>query len=465
MSDTHHAVRRRARRREQGEDVQGRASNGITWTRTATKTAPSSTTRSATSTTGIASSRPRKWAGSSAAWSIATRRRSRSRPASRARSATRGNTRRTSTTREYKLKVSWPQIVAAAANELFLGPQTGVDEDSGCRDLRRGSGTRLYTPLTRAEYDSIAARTTYHPEVSQRLRLVHADQRRVVPPAGGPASASPRTSKPATRPTSSIPIRWRSGITTSAGRTRTATVRAITGAAATSSACRLRQMLELSTAGRYDSYHFGGNDVGKFTYNFGLEFRPIDTLAGARLLRHRLPRARPALRVRRRGPGRIRRQRLLPVPHRGARRRHRRLLVRRHRRHRDPQRQPRARSPRPASPGARASSGRPTTTSWSRSTTSTSSSKTRCSNLRVDTVLQDEADCRLGETTNGTPVDINSPTCLDALARVDAISGRRSGRARRSCIACASTRSTSPTRAPTASISASATSGRSASRH
>jgi outer membrane receptor protein involved in Fe transport len=39
-------------------------------------------------------------------------------------------------------------------------------------------------------------------------------------------------------------------------------------------------------------------------------------------------------------------------------------------------------------------------------------------NLRVDNVLEDEADCRLGETPNGTPVDIDSPTCVDAIARV-----------------------------------------------
>jgi outer membrane receptor protein involved in Fe transport len=31
---------------------------------------------------------------------------------------------------------------------------------------------------------------------------------------------------------------------------------------------------------------------------------------------------------------------------------------------------------------------------------------------------QDEADCRIGETRTGTPVDADSPTCLDAIARV-----------------------------------------------
>jgi outer membrane receptor protein involved in Fe transport len=39
-------------------------------------------------------------------------------------------------------------------------------------------------------------------------------------------------------------------------------------------------------------------------------------------------------------------------------------------------------------------------------------------NLRVDSVLEVEADCRLGETSNGAAVDVNSPTCQDALARV-----------------------------------------------
>ena len=38
--------------------------------------------------------------------------------------------------------------------------------------------------------------------------------------------------------------------------------------------------------------------------------------------------------------------------------------------------------------------------------------------LRIDGVLQDEASCRIGRRVDGTPVDPNSPTCLDALARV-----------------------------------------------
>ena len=61
---------------------------------------------------------------------------------------------------QYDVKVSWPQIVAAAANELFLGPQTGEGDGLAAFDA---DPARLYTPLTRAEYDSISARTVYNP--------------------------------------------------------------------------------------------------------------------------------------------------------------------------------------------------------------------------------------------------------------------------------------------------------------
>ncbi|WP_164142460.1 hypothetical protein, partial [Serratia marcescens] len=38
--------------------------------------------------------------------------------------------------------------------------------------------------------------------------------------------------------------------------------------------------------------------------------------------------------------------------------------------------------------------------------------------MNIDSILRDEADCRLGQTAAGSPVDGNSPTCLDAKARV-----------------------------------------------
>ena len=38
--------------------------------------------------------------------------------------------------------------------------------------------------------------------------------------------------------------------------------------------------------------------------------------------------------------------------------------------------------------------------------------------LNPDRVLQEEADCRFGQTVSGTPIDIHSPSCVDVLGRV-----------------------------------------------
>ncbi|MFY1079722.1 hypothetical protein, partial [Escherichia coli] len=63
---------------------------------------------------------------------------------------------------QYQSRISWAQIIAAKANDLFLGPQLGVDDDGF--PIYNADPSRLYRPLTRAEYDSIAARTTYSPK-------------------------------------------------------------------------------------------------------------------------------------------------------------------------------------------------------------------------------------------------------------------------------------------------------------
>ncbi|HTM29450.1 MAG TPA: TonB-dependent receptor plug domain-containing protein, partial [Rhodanobacter sp.] len=49
---------------------------------------------------------------------------------------------------QYKALISWPQTVADKANNLYLGPQLGVDADSGL-PIFDADPTRLYTPLTR----------------------------------------------------------------------------------------------------------------------------------------------------------------------------------------------------------------------------------------------------------------------------------------------------------------------------
>jgi outer membrane receptor protein involved in Fe transport len=174
----------------------------------------------------------------------------------------------------------------------------------------------------------------------------------------------------------------------------------------------------VSTAGRYDSYHFAGHDSGKFTYNFGVEFRPLDSLlvrgfygTGFRA---------PDLHYVFAGEGNV---------ESGG---NDYYLCRTE----EPDEDIGDCSFADLDIIARRNGNREldseTSKSWGAGFVWSPSDNWRVSvdyfdvklenqvqNLRVDNVLRDEADCRLGETSNGTPVDANSPTCLDAIARVE----------------------------------------------
>jgi outer membrane receptor protein involved in Fe transport len=180
----------------------------------------------------------------------------------------------------------------------------------------------------------------------------------------------------------------------------------------------LAKMVEVSTAGRYDSYHFAGRDTAEFTYNFGLEFRPLDTLlvrgyygTGFRA---------PDLHYVFAGEGNV---------ESGG---NDYYLCRTE----EPDEELGDCSFADLDIIARRNGNREldseTSTSWGAGLVWSPSDnfmvsldyfdvklENQVQNLRVDAVLKDEADCRLGETTSGTPVDINSPTCHDALARVE----------------------------------------------
>ena len=190
-------------------------------------------------------------------------------------------------------------------------------------------------------------------------------------------------------------------------------------------------MLEFSTAGRYDNYHFAGNDVDKFTYNFGLNSGRIDSL---------LVRARygtgfraPDLHYVFAGEGNVESGGndyylcRTEEPDEdigdcsfadiGV------IAIRSGNRELEPETQHLlGRGLRLVAHGQSHGVGR---------LLRREARPAKVQNLRVDNVLEDEADCRLGETNNGTTVDINSPTCQDALARVESLSsgspvGRRS---------------------------------------
>ena len=184
-----------------------------------------------------------------------------------------------------------------------------------------------------------------------------------------------------------------------------------------SSARRCSRCSSLSTAGRYDEYKFADSKTGKFTYNFGLEFRPTKTLL-----------LRAAYGTGFRAPD-------LHYVYSGEGNTHPSgtdyYLCRKEEPDTD------------IGDCSYADEGivstrvgnrdlKPETSKsfnagvvWSPTSSldlSIDYFEVELENgvldLSVDGLLRQEADCRLGQTQSGSAVDINSPTCQDALARV-----------------------------------------------
>jgi len=315
----------------------------------------------------------------------------------------------------YELEVSWPQIVASAANELFLGPQLGVDEDSGLA-IFDADPTRLYTPLTRAEYDSIAAFTTYHPKARNDYGSFTLTNSKLFSlPAGAVGFAANFEAGNQAYELNPDPLALEYYYYSWKDQDGHGSRNHVSGAVEFSAP--LLETLEAHAAGRYDNYHFAGNDVGQFTYNFGLEFRPISSL----LLRgyYGTGFRAPDLHYVFAGAGQVESSGNdyfycrteepdedigdCSLADTGF------ISVREGNRDLQPE----------------------TSKSWGAGVVWSPADNFYVSvdyynvkledqvvNLRIDNLLQNEADCRIGETSAGSPVDINSPTCQDAIARV-----------------------------------------------
>ena len=107
-------------------------------------------------------------------------------------------------------------------------------------------------------------------------------------PVGVAAWSSSATSTGTTRW-----IRASAATTSSASAAPAARATAPTARSGVEFSMPLFKQLTASLSGRYDSYkNIGAGSDAKVTYKLGLEFRPIDTPADPRQLRHRVPRAR-----------------------------------------------------------------------------------------------------------------------------------------------------------------------------
>ncbi|WP_411339340.1 TonB-dependent receptor [Sphingopyxis sp. J-6] len=177
----------------------------------------------------------------------------------------------------YQSVVRWPQIINQKAQDFFLGPQLGIDEDSGYPIYNRDPDVYFYRALTPAEYDSISADTVYRPySWTNNLQATLTNGELFQLPAGPVGFAMVAeygkqgyNLRPDPLALTDYYYSWKD----SDGRGKRSHA-AIGG--------ELRvpvlDFVTLSAAGRYDRFGFGGRNVGKFTYNGGLEVRPTSSM-------------------------------------------------------------------------------------------------------------------------------------------------------------------------------------------
>ena len=305
---------------------------------------------------------------------------------------------------QYSSRISWPQIIASKANELFLGPQLGTDEDGF--PIFNADPDRLYTPLTSSEYDSIFANTVYHPRSQTDTLALSVTNGSLFQLPGGSAGYSGTfevgTQSYALNPdplaTQYYYYSWKDS-DGKGSRNR--------WALASELRMPVTSNLNVSVAGRYDEYRYAGQSMSKPTYSVGIEFRPIRSV----LLRGSYGTAfrAPDLHYVFAGPGNdetsgtdyyeCRRDAAEDCSDYGY------GLIR-------------------SRNGNRALEAE-TSTSWTAGFVWSPSAdfslsadwfdiqmRNQVEDMSVDQILRDEASCRLGS------LDINSPTCVDALARV-----------------------------------------------
>jgi len=315
----------------------------------------------------------------------------------------------------YKSIVRWPQIINSKAIDLYLGEQLGVDADTGY-PIFDADPADFYRALTPEEYDSISADTVYKPVAwtsNLQATLTNTDLFQL--PAGPVGFAAVAeygkqgyNLNPDPLALTDYYYSWKDS--DGAGKRSHA---AIGGEIRVP----LLDFVTVTGAGRYDHFRFGGGSTGKFTYNGGLEVRPFDSL----LFRAAYGTAfrAPDLHYVFTGPGNVESgvddyylcrteepdEEIGDCSYSGTG-----IVV-----NRNGNRDLKSETGRTLTAGIvfSPSSRLHLSVDYFRVTMNN-----QVDDLSVNQIARDEADCRLGETQGGSAVDINSPTCQDAIARV-----------------------------------------------
>jgi iron complex outermembrane recepter protein len=169
-----------------------------------------------------------------------------------------------------------PALVSAEAQALYLGPSLGIDPVSGYNEYNAPI-SRLYTPLTVAQFRSITQDSIDTDKSRSENVTFTVDNAKLLNLPGGPVGFAGVVEygsqyyglKPDPL---SLDGSYFGLHNTGAVGSRTH------GGAGAEFSVPVFSQLTATAAGRYDSYRYSGTTTGKFTYSAGLEYRPISSV-------------------------------------------------------------------------------------------------------------------------------------------------------------------------------------------
>ncbi len=175
-----------------------------------------------------------------------------------------------------RLEQKWPALVSAKAQALFLGPSLGVDPVSGY-NIYNAPVSRLYTPLTVAEFRSITQDSIDNDKSRAENFSMTVNNNKLFDLPAGPVGFA-GVAEYGSQYFGLVPDPLSlDGSYFGLHNTGAVGSRNHFGFASELRAPLLSK-LTANVAGRYDSYRYSGNSSGKFTYDAGLEYRPFNSL-------------------------------------------------------------------------------------------------------------------------------------------------------------------------------------------
>lgn len=175
-----------------------------------------------------------------------------------------------------QLESKWPALVAAKAQALYLGAPLGIDPDSGYT-IYDAPPSRFYTPLTVAEFRSITQDSIDNDfSRSENYSVTVNNTELFSLPAGPVGFAAIAEFGNQYFGLKADPLSL-DGSYYGLHNTDAVGSRSHSGAGYEFSV-PVFEKLNLTTAGRYDRYSYSDHSNGKFTYSIGAEFRPFESL-------------------------------------------------------------------------------------------------------------------------------------------------------------------------------------------